>query len=279
MASYLMVQSDSSGCCQNFGDSNEIVGDGGQHEEPLDQATAAMPRFAQTADGLDPAEQLFDALALDVADAIARMASCACIDCRAAFSVVLRHMRGAAAFTAAGNEVGGVIVLVTTDGAARLGIVLDHVERRRALGGTVGLGQARVDDEAVAVLDHQVAHMAKLGLLAGALAEQAGVRVGGGEMRVILALLPMEVALSIAPATWRRRRPDTVLRYKALHAGPRFDQRPIDGEMLAGEQFSHLRQIEHTRKELGGDIPVEQPIPVLAKYRRIPDRLVRRKPD
>src|SRR6201988_4418289 len=121
--------------------------------------------------------------------------------------------------------------------------------------------------------------MAKLGLLAGALAEQAGVRVSGGEMRVILALLPMEVALRIATASRRRRWPATVLRYKALHAGPRFDQRPIDREMLAGEQFSHLRQIEHAGKELGGDIPVEQPVPVLAKYRRIPDRLVRRKPD
>src|ERR1700752_4594995 len=120
--------------------------------------------------------------------------------------------------------------------------------------------------------------MAKLGLLAGALAEQAGVRVSGGEMRVILALLPMEVALRIATASRRRRRPATVLRYKALHAGPRFDQRPIDREMLAGEQFSHLRQMEHAGKELGGDIPVEQPVPVLAKYRRIPDRLPRRKP-
>src|SRR5579863_1772027 len=108
MASYLMAQADSSGCCQNFGDSDEIVGDGGQHKEPLDQATAAMPRLAQTADGLDPAERLFDALALDGADAIARMPGCACIDCRAAFRVVLRHVRGAAAFTAAGNEVGGV---------------------------------------------------------------------------------------------------------------------------------------------------------------------------
>src|ERR1700752_1656437 len=85
--------------------------------------------------------------------------------------------------------------------------------------------------------------MAKLGLLAGALAEQAGVRVSGGEMRVILALLPMEVALRIATASRRRRRPATVLRYKALHAGPRFDQCPIDREMLAGEQFSHLRQM------------------------------------
>src|ERR1700752_1556163 len=121
--------------------------------------------------------------------------------------------------------------------------------------------------------------MAKLGLLAGALAEQAGVRVSGGEMRVILALLPVEVALRIATASRRRRRPATALRYKALHAGPRFDQCPIDREMLVGEQFSHLRQIEHGGKELGGDIPVEQPVPVLAKYRRIPDRLVRQKPD
>src|ERR1700739_3230965 len=121
--------------------------------------------------------------------------------------------------------------------------------------------------------------MAKLGLLAGALAEQAGVRVSGGEMRVILALLPGEGRVPIATASRRRRRPATVLRYKALHAGPRFDQCPIDREMLVGEQFSHLRQMEHGGKELAGDIPVEQPVPVLAKYRRIPDRLGPRQPD
>jgi len=84
-------------------------------------------------------------------------------------------MRRAAALTATGDKVGGVIVLVGAHGAARLGIVLDHVEGGRSLRRTVGLGEARIDDQPVAVLHHQMPHVAELGLLAGALAEQAGV--------------------------------------------------------------------------------------------------------
>jgi hypothetical protein len=44
----------------------------------------------------------------------------------------------------------------------------------------------------------------------------------------------------------------------------------VDREVLTGEQPADLRQVQHTRKQLGCDIAVEQPIPVLAEYRRIP---------
>jgi len=42
-------------------------------------------------------------------------------------------------------------------------------------------------------------HVAELGLLASALAEQAGIGVGSRAMRVVLALLALEVALGSAP--------------------------------------------------------------------------------
>src|SRR5450631_47396 len=113
---------------------------------------------------------------------------------------------------------------------------LDHVERGRALCCAVGLGQPRIDDEAIAVLHHQMPHVAEFGLLAGTLAEQASVRVGGREMRVVPALLAVEVALGVAPTatmTFSRRRIAAVLRHKALHAGPSLDQGAIDREVLA----------------------------------------------
>ena len=47
----------------------------------------------------------------------------------------------------------------------------------------------------------------------------------------------------------------------------------VDREVLTGEQPADLRQVQHTRKQLGCDIAVEQPIPVLAEYRRIPHRI------
>src|SRR6202158_772064 len=214
-ASYSTPRTDSSRRGQELRDANEIVGDSGQDEEPFHQATPTMPGLAQTADGLHPPKGFFDPLALDCADAIAGMAGRARVDRGAAVGVVLRDMRRAAAFTAAGDKVGGVIVLVAAHGAAGPGIVLDHVERRRALRCAVGLGQPCIDDEAIAVLHHQMPHVAEFGLLAGTLAEQASVRVGGREMRVVPALLAVEVALGVAPTatmTFSRRRIAAVLR-------------------------------------------------------------------
>src|SRR5450755_2729518 len=219
-ASYSTLQTDSSRCGQNLRDANEIVGGKSQDEEPFHQAAATMPGLAQTADGLHPPKGFFDPLALDRADAIAGMTGRARVNRGAAVGIVLRDMRRTAAFAAAGDKVGGVVVLVAAHGAAGPGIVLDHVERGRALCCAVGLGQPRIDDEAIAVLHHQMPHVAEFGLPAGTLAEQASVRVGGREMRVVPALLAVEVALGVAPTatmTFSRRRIAAVLRHKALH--------------------------------------------------------------
>src|SRR6266516_4685933 len=91
------------------------------------------------------------------------MAGRAPIDRRAAVGVVLCDMWRAAAFTTTGDEVGRVIILVAAHGAAGLSIVVDHVQRGRALGRAVGLGQPGIDDEPVAVLHHQVPHVSELG--------------------------------------------------------------------------------------------------------------------
>src|ERR1700741_1853055 len=241
------LQTDSSRCCQHLRNTNEIVGRGGEHEEPLDQAAATMSGLAQSTDGLHPSEWFFDPLAADCAETIAEMSGRAPIDRRAAVGVVLRDMGCAAALAATGDELGSVIVLVAAHRAARLGIVLDHVERGRSLRRTVGLGEARIDDQPVAVLHHQMPHVAELGLLASALAEQAGVGVGSRGMRVVLALLAMEVALGIAPLTAARLLPRwwiiAILRHEALHAGPCLDQRAIDREVLTGQEPTPLRQV------------------------------------
>jgi hypothetical protein len=155
-SSYSTLQRASSCCRQNLRDPDEIVSSSGQYEEPLHQATATMAGLTQTADSLHPPERFFDPLALDGADPIARMTGRARIDCRPAVGIVLRDMRRAAAFTAASNKVRSIIVLVAAHRAARPGIVLDHIERSCALGRAVGLGQARIDDEPIAVLYHQI---------------------------------------------------------------------------------------------------------------------------
>src|ERR1700726_4007290 len=126
---------------------------------------------------------------------------CDAVDRRAAVGVVLRDVRRAAAFATASDEVSRIIVLVATHGASGFGVVLDHVERGRALGRAVSLRQPGIDDKPIAVLHHQMPHVTELGLLAGTLSKQPSVGVGGRGMRVILGFLAMEVAFDIAPAT------------------------------------------------------------------------------
>ena len=108
---------------------------------PLREAASAMSGLAQAAHRLHPAEGFFDALALDRADSIAGMASCARIDRRAAVGVVLGDVWRAAAFATAGDEFSRIIVLVAADGASGSGVVVNHVERGRALGRAIGLGE------------------------------------------------------------------------------------------------------------------------------------------
>ena len=97
------------------------------------------------------------------------------------------------------------------------------------------------------------------GFVAGPFAEQAGVGIGGRGMRVIPALLAMEVALGVAAASIALScgRLVGALGHEALHARPRLEQRAVDRKVLAGEQLTDLRQVQHAGKELGGDIAVE----------------------
>src|ERR1043166_5626952 len=142
--SFSTLQADSPYRRQKFWDADEVVCSSSEHEEPLDQPAAAMPGLAQTPHRLDPPEGLFDLFALDGADPIAGMACRARIDRRAAVGVILRDMRRAAALAAAGDEVDRVIGLVSANCAAGPSIVLDHVERRGALGRAVGFGHPRI---------------------------------------------------------------------------------------------------------------------------------------
>ena len=135
-----------------LGNTNEIVGGSGKDEEPLDQASTAMTRLAQRADCLHPAEWLLDTLALNLADAIARVTGRAAVHGRASVGVILRDVGRATALAAAGDKVRRVIILVSTDRAARTDVVLDHVEGSAALGGAVGLGQTGIDDQPITVL-------------------------------------------------------------------------------------------------------------------------------
>src|SRR5262249_30131502 len=109
-----------------------------------------MPRLAHDPHRLHPAKRLFDPLALALAGLVAGVARGAPIDRRATVGVILGDMRHTAPVAAAGDEAGGVVVLVGADGASRSGVVLDHCEGGLTLGSPCGLAHPGVDDEPIA---------------------------------------------------------------------------------------------------------------------------------
>src|SRR5258708_13576858 len=101
-------------------------------------------------------------------------------------------------------------------------------------------------------------------------------------MGLVRPLLAMKVSLGVASlaaaaGSWVLVR-GRALRHEALHAGPGFDQRAVDREVLAGEELAHLRQAEHAGHELARDVAVQEPVAVLAEHRGLPHLLVHRQP-
>ena len=105
--------------------------------------------------------------------------------------------------------------------------------RFRAAG---GLGHAAVDRDAVAVLHQHVAGVAELGLLARALAGQASLGIGGLLVGEVAAPFTVKVDAGIAGVVGRGVPVRVIFAIEALVSRPRFDQRPVDCEMLVKEQ-------------------------------------------
>jgi hypothetical protein len=86
-------------------------------------------------------------------------------------------------------------------------------------GAAGGLGHATVDRNSVAILHQHVTGVAELGLLARALAGQAGLGIGGRLVSVVAASLAMEVHARVARIV-RRSLWVSVFALEALVAGP-----------------------------------------------------------
>jgi hypothetical protein len=122
------------------------------------------------------------------------------------------------------------------------------------------LPQLRLNDEAVAVLGHDVADIGKLRLLAFALLVQLGLGLGRGGMRLVAALLAVEIAPAVAAR--RRRVARTVLRHEALHRGPRLNLRAVDREVLVREKSANLPVGQKFGEEFAGHLRLEQAVAV-----------------
>ena len=139
------------------------------------------------------------------------------------------------------------------------------------------MGQRRVHHEPVAVLHEGMAHEAQPALLAGALAIEPGIRIGGRGMGLVRARLLAEVAFAVAARSRRLAR--AVFRPEALHARPGLDQRAIDGNVVARQEPLDGLQGHQARQEGAGDIRLQQPVAVVREHRRMPDGGVHLQPD
>jgi hypothetical protein len=108
--------------------------------------------------------------------------------------------------------------------------------------------------------------------LAVALAEQPGIVVARRAVRLVGALLALEIALAVA--TLGRRLARTVLPPKALQARPCLDQRAVNREVLVREKTLHPRVVENGTEELARDLAAQKPVAVLGEYGDVPHLLV-----
>jgi hypothetical protein len=202
-----------------FGQPHEVVGGAAEDEQPVNLVQSAQLHLADRAGLLEPSKSLFDQPSAAQADGVAGMPRGSAVEVRAAPLLVLGHMRGDVQGTCGRDEILGVVSLVRAYGdapPASFSLVLKHQQSGFALGVSIGLGHHGGGDEAVAVLHQRVSQIGQMRFLAIALLVQPRVRVAGRFMRVVGALLAMEVrAIGIG----------TVLGAEALVRGPGLDER------------------------------------------------------
>ena len=155
--------------------------------------------------------------------------------------------------------------------------LLQHHQRRIALGAPVGFQQLRVHDQPVAILYLQIAAVAQLGLLAWSLARQLRIRIGLRLMGFVGPLLAMKIHRRVTGIIGRCGRL-LFLRLKALQARPGFQQRAVHREVLVGNQTRFPRPLHHLRQKLLGHRRLQQAVAVLGKRGRIPHLLVQVQP-
>lgn len=112
-----------------------------QFEVLVHAVDTAIHRLTNLADGLAPTKMLFDAFALDLADAVTGVPQCSTINGTAAPALIMtRNVRRHFAYPAVANEVTRVIRFV---GSERSGMMprnaIEQTQRTRAFGETIGM--------------------------------------------------------------------------------------------------------------------------------------------
>ena len=257
----------------------QIVSSHGEQHLESNPRHASELGLTYRSDGLSPAEDLLDAFAYDLADLVAGMAGGSRVDGRAALACdVLCHVGNDPQRTKVGHETLRVIGLVLPKGESRTRDAGQHLDSRLTLAPASSLGHYRVDHQTVTVLHQYMPGVTKLRRVSVALAVHPCLRISGRFVGVVLTRLTTEVTPRVAPRSVGVIVVRPVLTSKAALRRPGLNQRPIDAEVLIGNQPLRLRLGHHMGEELARDIPLEQPVTVLREGRTLPYRIIGRKP-
>ena len=210
---------------------------------------------------------------------VAGMAGGSRVDGRAALACdVLCHVGNDPQRTKVGHETLRVIGLVRPKGESRTRDAGQHLDSRLTLAPASSLGHYRVDHQTVTVIHQYMPGVTKLRRVSVALAVHPCLRISGRFVGVVLTRLTTEVTPRVAPRSVGVIVVRPVLTSKAALRRPGLNQRPIDAEVLIGNQPLRLRLGHHMGEELARDIPLEQPVTVLREGRTLPYRIIGRKP-
>src|SRR5882724_9472635 len=187
-------------------DAHQVVDRQAEDEHPADAPSPAVPRLPHQADRFQPAEDLFDPLALLLAHLVAGVARGTGIDRTRPVRGVLRHMRGHLEQAQRSDKVATVVAFVGAQGdPSGLRHGADHRQRGGALAVASGRREAAVDRQAVAVLHQNVTLITELGFPPLALAVEPRLRVRGRGVGHVATPLTMEVHRRVARIVRGRR--------------------------------------------------------------------------
>ena len=203
---------------------------------------AAVAAFAKTTRGFAPAENLLDAPSYPLAGGVCDRVE---VDAHRTSTGIVRWMWNDTVIASSFDKLLGAITAIGTDGGDWNAAFLElfdlsdgHCRFRRP--------DSRLhfeeDAKAVAILHRSVPGEAEPGLPALALANELGLRIGGGFVGVIASLLAFEIAPAIAVAGTARVLSLRLLLLEALQRGPGLDQSRVNRKVLIGDPMLGLRK-------------------------------------
>ncbi len=150
--------------------SYEVVGGLREEEHSANSLQSPVFRLSSQAYRFSPTKDLFDSLALDLADRVSRATRRAAVNCTASVVIILGDVRRHAQLPKLFDVRERVVTSVSAEGRTlRLLHSLHHPHARLSLGKPGGKTCLRNHDQTISVFSDHMTHEAKLGFFTGAL--------------------------------------------------------------------------------------------------------------